>query len=71
MLTKYIEIKHFLFKEKSRIKKKKIFNSFYDLIKSNNEILFSMNKNYRNSFNKKLILKFKTKNTINLIGMGG
>ena len=71
MLTKYIEIKHFLFKEKSRIKKNKIFNSFYNLIKSNNEILFSMNKNYKNSFSKKLILKFKTKNNINLIGMGG
>ena len=71
MLSKYIKIKNFIFKEKSIIKKKKIFNSFYNLIKSNNEILFSMNKNYKNSFSKKLILKFKTKNTINLIGMGG
>ena len=71
MLSKYIKIKNFIFKEKSIIKKKKIFNSFYNLIKSNNEILLSMNKNYKNSFSKKLILKFKTKNTINLIGMGG
>ena len=71
MLTKYIEIKNFLFKEKSKIKKKKILNSFYNLIKNHNEIIFSMKKNYRNSFSKKLILKFKTKNTINLIGMGG
>ena len=44
MLSKYIKIKNFIFKEKSIIKKKKIFNLFYNLIKSNNEILFSMNK---------------------------
>ncbi len=71
MLTKNIKIKNSLSKSNLFNQKKKILKSFNNLINSNNEILFSMNKDYKDSYTKKLIFNLKKENTINLIGMGG
>ena len=71
MLTKNIKVKNFLLKNNLSNQKKTIFKSFKNLINSNNEILFSMSKNYKDSYNKKIIFDLKKKNIVNLIGMGG
>ena len=71
MLTKNIKIKNSLSKSNLFNQKKKILKSFNNLINSNNEILFSMNKDYKDSYTKRLIFNLKKENTINLIGMGG
>jgi glucose-6-phosphate isomerase len=67
MLTKNIYFKNFKIKKKS----KKIKKDFNDLLKENNVILKSLSENYKNSYNKKLILKFKKYSQIRVIGMGG
>jgi glucose-6-phosphate isomerase len=36
-----------------------------------NEVLLSLSKEYKNSYIKKNIIKFKNYSTINIIGMGG
>ena len=57
MLTKKIDFKNFIINKKSlRVKK-----NFISLINSNNEILKSLSKNYKNSFKKKISTKFKKK----------
>ena len=71
MLTKNIKIKNFLSKNKLVNQKKKILKSLKILINSDNEILSSMDKSYKDSYNKKLILNLKKKDTVNLVGMGG
>jgi len=71
MSIKSIKIINFLSKKKSSTKKKKIFNLFEDLINSNNKILSSMDKSYKDSYNKKLIASYKGTENVNLIGMGG
>ena len=67
MLTKKIDFKNFIINKKS-LRVKKIFIS---LINSNNEILKSLSKNYKNSFKKKISTKFKKKSNFRVIGMGG
>ena len=47
---------------------KKNLNS---LIQEKNEILSSLSKKYQDSFNKKLLLKFKKYTNIRIFGMGG
>ena len=71
MLTKNIKIKNFLSKTNSKIQTKKILSCLKNLIASDNEILNSMKKNYKDCYKRKLISNFKKKNNINLIGMGG
>ena len=67
MLTKNISFKNF--KVKGYTKKiKKILD---DILVKKNSVLDSLSSNYKNSYNKKTILKFKKYNNINVIGMGG
>jgi len=70
MLTKNIKIKNFLIKENSK-KKKDISRLLKNLLKSDNQIISSMNKNYKDSYSQKLIFNLKKINQVNLIGMGG
>ena len=67
MLTKNISFKNFKVKAYSK-KTKKILD---DILVKKNSVLDSLNINYKNSYNKKTILKFKKYNNVNVIGMGG
>jgi len=67
MLTKNINFKNF----KSKKYNKKINKDLFSLLKENNTILQSLGVNYKNSYNKKLILKFKKYSHIRVVGMGG
>ena len=71
MFNKAIKIKNFLSKKKIFIEKKKFLNLFQNLIKKNNQILTSMDKNYKDSFSKKFVSRFKNTTNFNLIGIGG
>ena len=57
------------FKKKTKIKNLK--NIFLNLINEKNETINSLKKNYKYSYPKKFLLKFRKFNQINLIGMGG
>ena len=67
MLTSGIHFKNF--KIKSRQKEAK--NNLNKILKEKNQIILSLSKNYKNSFNKNLVNKFKYKKNYRLIGMGG
>ena len=67
MFTKNISFKNFKIK-KNNSKIKRIFSS---LIKEKNEVLLSMSKNYKNSFQNKILNKYKNGYNFRLIGMGG
>jgi len=67
MLTKNINFKNFKLK-KSNIKIKKDLDI---VLRENNEILKSLKKGYKNSYNKKTISKFKRHSHFRIIGMGG
>ena len=67
MLTKNISFKNFKVKGYSK-KVKKILD---DILVKKNSVLDSLSSNYKNSYNKKTILKFKKYNKINVVGMGG
>jgi glucose-6-phosphate isomerase len=67
MLTKNISFKNFKVKGYSK-KVKKILD---DILIKKNSVLDSLSSNYKNSYNKKTILKFKKYNNINVVGMGG
>jgi glucose-6-phosphate isomerase len=71
MSIKNIKIKNFLSKKKVLNQKNKIYSLFKTLIKSDNQILSSLEKSYKDSYSKKIILGLKNINDINLIGMGG
>tara|TARA_B100000900_G_scaffold401703_1_gene406667 strand:+ start:1020 stop:2171 length:1152 start_codon:yes stop_codon:yes gene_type:complete len=66
MLTSRINFKNFKFRKKSKIK----FN-LINLIKKKNYILESLGKNYKDSFHKKDLNKFKKYLNFRLIGIGG
>ena len=66
MLTKNIDFKNFYSK-----KNKKFYTLFQKLLKENNEILNSFKSDYKNSYTKETILKFKKFSEILIIGMGG
>jgi len=68
MLTPRIDFKNFNTRVKSKINLKKKLNS---LIKENSDILKSLGKNYKNSFNKKKLAKYKKFSNFRVIGMGG
>jgi glucose-6-phosphate isomerase len=59
------------FKSKKKTNNKNISKNLKTLLKFPNEILSSMDKSYKDTYNKKLIHKFKKINTFRLIGMGG
>ena len=67
MLTKNISFKNFKVKGYNK-KIKKILD---DILVKKNSVLDSLSSNYKNSYNKKTILKFKKYNNINVVGMGG
>ena len=67
MLTKNITFKNFKVKGYTK-KVKKILD---DILVKKNSVLDSLSSNYKNSYNKKTILKFKKYNNINVVGMGG
>ena len=70
MFSKNIIFKNFLQKKNINVKKKIINILKKELIKSN-ALLNSFNKNYKYSYKKKIINKYKNFATVNLIGMGG
>jgi len=67
MLTKNINFKNFKLKKKN----KKINFIFNNLVKEKNTVLESLRASYKNSYNKKIILKFKKYSEIRIIGIGG
>jgi len=67
MLTKNISFKNFNVKGYS----KKIKKNLDDILVKKNSVLESLSINYKNSYNKETILKFKKYNNVNIVGMGG
>ena len=67
ILTKNIVFK----KYKIGKSKKKIKSLLLNLLNENNQILFSLSRYYKNSYNKKKVNKLRKYSTIVLIGMGG
>jgi glucose-6-phosphate isomerase len=67
MLTKNINFKNFKIKKIN----KKIKKDLNNLLKENNTVLQSLNTSYKNSYQKKIILKYKKYSNIRVIGMGG
>ena len=68
MLTENIDFKNF---EKTSFSLKKINKKLQRLVKSNNEIISSLSKNYKYSYSKKITKKLKIKNNLRIFGMGG
>ena len=68
MLTPRIDFKNFKIKINL---KKKLKDKLKFLLKENNEILRSLGKNYKNSYNKKDLIKYKKYIAFRVIGMGG
>ena len=67
MLTKNIKFKNFKIKKNS----KKIKKDLKNILLNRNAVLDSLSTNYKSSYNKKIILKFKKFSNIRIIGMGG
>ena len=67
MLTSGIEFINF----KKKIKKLAIKRKFDSIIKERNQVIESLSLNYKNSFNKKQIKKYKQFLDYRVIGMGG
>ena len=67
MLTSGIRFKNFKIKAKSQEVKKK----FKFLIKENNEILKSLSKNYKNTFSKNFVSRYKKFYNFRVVGLGG
>jgi len=56
---------------KPKYSQKKLLKIFKNLISDENQVIKSLSKSYKNSYNSKLIRKLKKYSQINLIGMGG
>ena len=67
MLTSGIQFKNF--KKKSR--QKEVKNELNKILQEKNQIILSLSSNYKNSFTKNLVNKFKYKKNYRLIGIGG
>ncbi len=67
MLTRNINLRI----SKNKKNNKKIKKLFYSVVEEKNEILKSLDKNYRDKFQKNQIRKYKKFPVIQLIGMGG
>ena len=67
MITSGINFINFKIKKKSNFVKK----FFFSLLKKKNEVINSLSKEYKNSFNKKAINKYKKVSNYQIIGMGG
>ena len=66
-LTRNIKFKNFILKKPT----KKIKNLLSKVLSEKNEVLLSLSKEYKNSYIKKKIIKFKNYSRINIIGLGG
>ena len=71
MLSKKIIFQNFQVKKKNPKLNYKISNFLKLLFNENNQIVQSLKKNYKSSYNKKLISKFKDFKNVILVGMGG
>ena len=67
MLTPGINFTNFKIKKQSSLVKKKLIS----ILKSKNEVVNSLSQNYKNSFTKKLLHKYKKTLNYRVIGMGG
>ena len=67
MLTSNILFKNFREKKKNL----KLTKKFYSFLKDKNEVLNSLSKNYKDSFDQKFLNKYKKNNDFRVIGMGG
>ena len=67
MLTSGISLINFRSKAKTKNLKQKLTN----ILKNKNQVIESLGKNYKNSFNKKLLSKYKNSSDFRVIGMGG
>ena len=67
MLTKNINFKNFKLKKYNN----KIKKDLEIILKENNEVIRSLSPNYKNSYNKKTVSKFKNYSHIKVIGIGG
>ncbi len=70
MLTKSINFKNFK-SSKSSKSNKKIKKDLDFFLKEKSEVLKSLNADYKNNYNKKIISKFKRYSNIRIVGMGG
>ena len=70
MLSKNIKFINFILNKKSK-NNKKILSIYKGVIKEKSEVILSLNKKYKDSFSKKILLKIKKINHVLLIGMGG
>ena len=70
MLSKNIKFINFILNKKST-NNKKILSIYKGVIKEKSEVILSLNKKYKDSFSKKILLKIKKINHVLLIGMGG
>ncbi len=71
MFSKNLYFKNFKVSKANSSSSKKVSKILKNIIKRNNPILSSLKKNYKNSYNKNLLSKFKNIKQIFLIGMGG
>ena len=67
MISKDINFKNFNLKNKNQ----KLKQNLISILSEENEVINSLKKNYKNSYTKKLINKFKKSKNFRLIGMGG
>ena len=67
MLTKSINLINF----KSNKNSSKIYKKLKSIISEKNEVIKSLEKNYKNSFKKKNLKKYKSFSSFRIIGMGG
>ena len=67
MLTRKIDFKNFKIKKNTQKVKKKLKK----LLQENNEIIKSLRKTYKNSYNRKLVNKYNKGLNYRVIGMGG
>jgi glucose-6-phosphate isomerase len=67
MLTRNIDFKNFKIKKNSQ----KVKRELKKLLKENNEVIKSLRKTYKNSYNRKLVNKYNKGLNYRIIGMGG
>ncbi len=70
MPKKNLKFNNFIQKKKFN-DNQKIFKIYKNIIKENNEVISSLNKNYKDSFSKKIIKKLEKINHVLLVGIGG
>ena len=71
MLTKNIFFKNFKSLKINLSKKRNFFKILKKVLKEDNQIFASLNKDYKDSYNKNLLSKFRDIKEVFLIGMGG